>query len=417
MNRAQLKRILGTPGCRRLLGRLRDRLEWGQPLTGTITLADANEEERDSVAALLGKKVSRGRALVVPLAPLEANLQTGELCANLQEAVEAVLGPIENKRAAREEDAAAWEAMWTAARDAVRSYPRLSPWIDDLRSSGLMRKVAHQDPAVAARLWQQASAIAQTLPRAGARLASIAAEFTGDGHALDAGQPLATLLLRYRVDRADVAETDDAENNRRSRWAAFGIATDELSGPALALGLRPEGNSPLFALLRHQAEWGEPASIPLRLLLRHSLAGIDFIRGREVFVCENPTLISLAADRWGVRCAPFVCTQGMPNAATQTLLRQLAAAGAQLRYHGDFDWPGIRIAAWIMRLLRATPWRYKSEEYLRAPAKKKLEGNPVATDWDPPLAAAMQRRGLVVHEEAVAAELLDDLGPGSEPPA
>jgi hypothetical protein len=33
----------------------------------------------------------------------------------------------------------------------------------------------------------------------------------------------------------------------------------------------------------------------------------------------------------------------MPSAAQQTLLAQLAAAGARLRYHGDFDWAGLVI--------------------------------------------------------------------------
>jgi Protein of unknown function C-terminus (DUF2399) len=34
---------------------------------------------------------------------------------------------------------------------------------------------------------------------------------------------------------------------------------------------------------------------------------------------------------------PVVCANAHPGAAATVLLRQLAAAGSRLRYHGDFD--------------------------------------------------------------------------------
>jgi Protein of unknown function C-terminus (DUF2399) len=50
----------------------------------------------------------------------------------------------------------------------------------------------------------------------------------------------------------------------------------------------------------------------------------------------------------------------MPSAAQQTLLAQLAAAGAgaRLRYHGDFDWAGLVIGNFVMREFGAEPWRF-----------------------------------------------------------
>jgi len=38
----------------------------------------------------------------------------------------------------------------------------------------------------------------------------------------------------------------------------------------------------------------------------------------------------------------------MLAAAQRTLLMQLRRAGATLRYHGDFDWPGIAIGNVVM---------------------------------------------------------------------
>lgn len=50
-----------------------------------------------------------------------------------------------------------------------------------------------------------------------------------------------------------------------------------------------------------------------------------------------------------------MCTDGMPAAAQRVILRQLAAAGGRLRYHGDFDWAGVRIGNYVMRECGARP--------------------------------------------------------------
>ena len=62
----------------------------------------------------------------------------------------------------------------------------------------------------------------------------------------------------------------------------------------------------------------------------------------DVFVCENPRVLEAAVDAGRRRAV--VCTQGQPAVVVTALLSSLGAAGAELRYHGDFDWPGITIA-------------------------------------------------------------------------
>jgi hypothetical protein len=108
-----------------------------------------------------------------------------------------------------------------------------------------------------------------------------------------------------------------------------------------------------------------------------------------------------------------VCTDGMPAAAQRTLLRQLANTGARLLYHGDFDWPGLRIANLVMRSFGAQPWRFGVADYSAAAgvaSGQALAGTPVPASWDAALAPTMQQRGLGIAEEGVAAELLVDLG-------
>jgi uncharacterized protein (TIGR02679 family) len=83
-------------------------------------------------------------------------------------------------------------------------------------------------------------------------------------------------------------------------------------------------------------------------------------------------------------------------------------------YHGDFDWPGVRIAARLVGR-GATLWRMGAGDYadavrhLYADAHLALSGSAVATPWDPGLAAAMGREGIAVHEEALLSTLLADL--------
>jgi len=112
--------------------------------------------------------------------------------------------------------------------------------------------------------------------------------------------------------------------------------------------------------------------------------------------------------------APLICTHGQPGAAVMHLLRALASAGAQLRYHGDFDWPGLRIGNHIVREYGAMPWRYGAADYGAAVQSAPQPGRPlgaqeVAASWDDGLAPLMRTHNLTIAEEAVADSLLEDL--------
>jgi uncharacterized protein (TIGR02679 family) len=138
------------------------------------------------------------------------------------------------------------------------------------------------------------------------------------------------------------------------------------------------------------------------------------VADRKVYVCENPNLLAIAADRWGRDCAPLVCTDGMPAAAQRCLLSQLAKARAQLCYHGDFDWPGLCIGNHALREHGAQPWRFGAADYVAAVRTapslgRPLKGKPVEASWDETLTAVMQRHRVSIAEEALAATLLQDL--------
>jgi uncharacterized protein (TIGR02679 family) len=100
-----------------------------------------------------------------------------------------------------------------------------------------------------------------------------------------------------------------------------------------------------------------------------------------------------------------------------TLLRLLAQGGSELRYHGDFDWPGIAIANLMVGSYQCQPWQFRSDDYLAALAGlapvvaelPALNGAPVGSCWDAQLTTEMARAGRAVHEELLLNDLIADL--------
>jgi uncharacterized protein (TIGR02679 family) len=94
-------------------------------------------------------------------------------------------------------------------------------------------------------------------------------------------------------------------------------------------------------------------------------------------------------------------------------VRRLAGEGAECRYHGDFDWAGLRIARSLSAHVKWVPWRYTDADYrvavLEGKPSLRLAGTPAESPWDPKLAVAMAKCGLALEEEAVANLLAGDV--------
>jgi uncharacterized protein (TIGR02679 family) len=313
------------------------------------------------------------------------------------------------------------EQTWAAMVRRTNRDSRLQAWLQTPAAGALLKRLARRDTALAETLLAQADAVMRRLPAPGLARAQLAAQALGNAHALDAGQPVASLVLaawRYASARRDAALNTEAaassdapdgdaqagEERARDIWARAGVLVNELARPALALNL-PLAGAASFAP-------GEPFYLSLRRLLREPPAWA--VQNRDVYVCENPNLLAIVTDRLGARCAPLVCTDGMPAAAQRTLLDQLCAAGARLHYHGDFDWPGLQIANHVLRRWQARPWQMHASDYEAAletaPRKQRdLTASEIVASWDPQLAAAMCRHGLTIAEEAVADFLMEDI--------
>jgi uncharacterized protein (TIGR02679 family) len=274
---------------------------------------------------------------------------------------------------------------------------------------GLLKRLAGSDPAVAARLLAAAADVLCELPARGIARATLAATTLGDAHGLDDGRPLATLVLAAADPNSPAAPEDPEGERPRTRWARLGVIVGELSAPALLLNIPAADDTPGGALAEQARALGEPLHLSLRLLLRTPPRWR--VAGANVFVCENPSIVAMAADRLGRACAPLVCTDGMPAAAQRTLLAQLAAQGARLRHHADFDAGGLVIGNLLRRTLGATPWRFTAGDYRQhAPRQgRRLDSGLVTALWDAELALAMAEHGHALDEEAMADVLLADL--------
>jgi hypothetical protein len=208
-------------------------------------------------------------------------------------------------------------------------------WLEELASQGLLKRLAAGNPVRGSELLAEIAMVVAALPVRAERLAGFAARLFGDAHALDAGTARATLAVRAATRLAAVSFEDDAEG-RRSAWASVGIYLDD-SALQPCLNLPANGDSALTRLLRTASLAGEPLHLCLRWLMRDPLDHDRALAHRTVFVCENPTIVALAARQLGRQCAPLVCVNGQPATPAKLLLRQLVTAGARLRYHGDLD--------------------------------------------------------------------------------
>lgn len=408
MDLARLRQTLGTPALAWVVRRLRARLERGEPLEGTISLAGASPDQRDAVARLLGRKPTRAAGLTVDLAKLAEVLSRAEICDSLAEAVVALSGPVENRAEEHARRERQWSEVYHDAESRLAARPELLQWLSELRGTGLLVRLCGQDPQRAGTLLRQAAEIVVRFPMHGTALAELAAEVAGDSHALDSGQPLGTLVLRAAARLTGMERVDDAQS-RRDAWAGVGVLCDELSAPVLALNLTADADSLTGRALQLHAEHGEPYRLSVRQLLRHPPRLDGVLTARTVFLCENVNVLAAAANRLGPRSAPLVCTDGQPKTAARLLLSALAAAGAKLVYHGDFDWAGVGMANLIHQRHGASAWRMSVGDYRAAPDGAPLKGKPVAACWDARLAPAMTARGRCVHEEQVLDVLLADL--------
>jgi uncharacterized protein (TIGR02679 family) len=428
--------VLGRPELARLWELARRRLgSNGMQVTGVLRLPGVTPSEREAIALVLGRlpSVHSDGSVRVRLAALDERLRTTAAGRGLVDVLASLDRPVAARAGARWEARNAWQDVWTRAREALAAAglaqaPWVRYWLDALRRGGGLTRLGA--PAADTLLSQAVATLATLLdPAAGPEAAplgpagaderrligraDLAQRITGDAHGLDDGTVLARLVLRGIAGATgeDPAVESDAAA-RRALWCAAGVVVDEVSSTVLTYGLRPEGDGWRQRALRERAEHAQETHLTLREI---RAVAWELPAGTRVAVCENPRVVEEAA---AARAASaLVCTAGSPSTVVLDLLDRLARGGVRLRYHGDFDWPGIALANRIVRRYRASPWRMSAADYGDAVEARRrsgfpavrLAGDPVEASWDPELAPLMAALDVTVHEESLLESLLADL--------
>ncbi|HEX9888390.1 MAG TPA: TIGR02679 family protein [Nitriliruptorales bacterium] len=400
--------LLTEPGYRSLLAQVRARLEaYGQP--ARITLQGLDTQERGALADLLGRRRRPGATTTVPIDELDRSLRASRVGAGLVEVLEAVGGPLEDRRDGTRRRGEAWTLVYDGLAERAAGRAELEAWLAAVRSDGLLARLGGE-PDAARELGDLALDVLDRLPADAVPLSVLAAEVTGDPHRLDAGTPLATLVLRGAAELVGRAGLPTGARERRRLWSEVGVVCDPLSSSVLVLGLRASGIDLVAGLLCDHAGFGEPVRLTLRQLM--NAAELPYER-TTVSICENPAVMVAAADAFPNGCTPLVCTEGVPDAAADRLLGDLRAAGCELRFHTDFDGGGLRIGNLLHERFGASPWRMSSADYERALQRATVTTGlrSLATEarWDADLAATMREHGRVISEEQVLDDLLADL--------
>jgi uncharacterized protein (TIGR02679 family) len=398
--------MLGPPELAWLVGRIRAKLEHGEPLDGTVTLVGATAVQRRAAARLLGGSPGRSTMLSVPLPAVAAQLAKAGAAPTLQAAVEELGGPVRDLAAERAADLQRWgDALGPLQASRLAGLPWYRNWVAAIRRDGTVTKMIRRGQA---DLLGHAAAVLEQLPDgdepASPVLSVLAARVTGDERALSDG-PLAGLVLRALASREGV-QAPDSPQAARALWSAAGLVADDLASQVLVLNVRA-GGEVAGRWLTEAADAGEPFRLTLRQLLSHPVLPWAL----DIYVCASSALVRAAADELGADCPALVCAEGEASVACTRLLQAAANSGSSVHWHADFSWAGLRSAATAIRRLKALPWQLGAAEYEAALAVggEPLLGRAEPSPWDPRLAEMMQRAGRQVTEDRVLSGLLSDL--------
>lgn len=407
---------------RRLLAAARRSLQrTGGDLSGAVSVDRPDDAERKAIIGITGQYRPAGTGrITVRLADLDAAVReaAGRTLAQL---LGGLGPPLRDLPRERERLSAGREATVRSAEESLLSaLDWYQAWLGEITRDGTLTKLVNAGEA--ARVGQAVRVLEALARRAEpVQLAELAASVTGDTKALNHGTTLATLVLRALALRTPALRTGVGERGagrgagraatteqRRELWDSCGVIVDDLASRVLVLNL-PAAGAGLGEWLTSAAVLG----VPFYATLQQLVALPVVVRGPVVRVCENPAVLRRAAADLGASSPPLLCTEGQPSTAFHRLASAVTRGGGELAYHGDFDWPGVAIAASVMSRHGARPWRMSAADYtLGALADTdyvSLAGAPQPTPWDPALAQAMASAGRAVYEEAVADALIADL--------
>lgn len=367
---------------------------------GRLTLPGLTPEGRRRLGIVLDRAVLPGRR-TVPLADLAGGVEriTGlPLLEVLAELGHAPCGRREAASARQLSSRTRRAALDSVVGQLVPAAAWLPGWAEAAWRDGLLAGWSSDEVVTVVRAVVEVTRQSGT----GRSRTEIAAKVMGDAHALDTSTRYATLVTRALVHR-------DGPGSERQVWERAGMPLDLVSAPVLTWALPLLGESAVAAAARAMTVAGLPLHLSTVALRDQPLRVVP---GTPVLVVENPRLVESAAQRR--LPAGLLCTNGNATTAPTEAIAALAATGAKLRYHGDFDVPGLVMTGRAVDL-GCVPFRMTAGAYLAALGAATEDGVELPLDagqvpptpWDAELARAFEGHRLVVHEERVMDEVLE----------
>lgn len=394
------------------IGRAADRRGDAALVQGSLLVrAPTSPDERAAARGLVGGRVlKQGQSRSIDLSRLTlklrvrgARLTPGAVAAHALGRRLALRAAVDAQRREHEQDLMGvfLEAARSVPHDSFRTPERI--WTG-LRRSGWVTRLATVDNPE--RFLRLATAVIAALPAPDTRIdrRRLAADATGDPHALDHGSALARIVMATLVSAGCIA----GGQRPRDAWASLRVDSDDIVGGLTAVGIVPLGWS---------LPPGAAVTLPPRTLNRCEWPPPDS-PDSWIFVTENPSVASAAADlAAGQVRIRLLCTSGTPSIDEISAIARLAHQGWHVAVRADFDAAGLaHVAAILKRTPGAVPWRMRPEDY--AESLKDLVANETTleripdTPWDPPLSALMRERRTAAYEESLLSVLLEDLRHG-----
>lgn len=399
----EIRHLYGQDELRPLWDELRRRFEH-DAVVSAVVLKDLDDPARVAVAELLGRWEVPER-IRIPLDRLNKELEPY----TARQVVVTLDGPLRDLVAQRKVAATKKAELWSwLATHPLVVGRRLGVWAEEQRRVGTLEGSLDRTR----ELFEQALSVLAELPMPKpVDRQVLAARVLGPTHALDGQETLSRLVLSAIAAEQGVDAPVGALERRRS-WRSVNVVVDEFSSTVLLAGFSPDGDGLLARLLRQVTSQGQPLAATLSQVTD---PGEIVWPAGDVFVVENPSVVSAAVRHFGSSCPPLVCTSGWPAAASVTLLKQLVDSGGTLRYSGDFDPNGLAIVSWLAQRVPVQPWRMDVSTYRRALTCGRVEGecDPAGPadvpDWLADLMDELNAERVAVCQEHFLDELLRDL--------
>lgn len=386
------------PEYKRIFAAMRKKWESLGRTAGKVVLPSASEEEKEVLWRFLGIPADR-EEMVFSLQQFEKALQEtryGEI--SLKELLEAYYGEKiysnqEKKQHEMQKEQTFWLETELMLKEESDSCEEATDWLQEMREqksggyAAVMKEYRKSEASAAELLiqvshclrlcrWRMESGTGSRRPETsgtdGIRLAVLAAQATGNPHALDR-QTAAGTLFSYALCRRCGCGFPQSAREWKELYEKNGILVDELSSTVIAYGIHFETEHGLHPAYEGYLREKEPCVISLA-----NLNGIRNAYGESDMICivENEMVFSELLKAVSGYPVTLLCTSGQPRTAAYRLLELLCGRNVSFWYAGDLDPEGLDIAD---RIWRSFPeyvriWRMGVKDYEKAMSEEEISG-------------------------------------------